>query len=212
MWRCKYLYRGSSLFIVDVSQRFSRVFVKKSHPSGKCNCRHCLEVRLTAYILGGLLSKLLSQISTRTYTRLNKRAYFSKVSLSSRLFQCRLFLLYFANTARKRRVNEEEERKRQGGKRKKVKRLKIQDCEWLFVLQTDCLLKGKLRPIGFFLSPLFISVSLSDSCAAAKFANWEPFFVRDSCCPIDLSTCSQLSHELSIWWLQFDLKELYGFC
>lgn len=124
MWRCKYLYRGSSLFIVDVSQRFSRVFVKKSHPSGKCNCRHCLEVRLTAYILGGLLSKLLSQISTRTYTRLNKRAYFSKVSLSSRLFQCRLFLLYFANTARKRRVNEEEERKEARRKKEESKETK----------------------------------------------------------------------------------------
>lgn len=118
VWCCKYSHRGSSLFIVDVSQRFSRVFVRKSHPSGKCNCRHCLEVRLTAYILGGLLSKLLSQISTRTYTRLNKRAYFSKVFLSSRLFQCRPFLLYFANTARKRRVNGKEEERREARRKK----------------------------------------------------------------------------------------------
>lgn len=177
VWRCKYLYRGSSLFIVDVSQRFSRVFVRKSHPSGKCNCRHCLEVRLTAYILGGLLSKLLSQISTRTYTRLNKRAYFSKVSLSSRLFQCRLFLLYFANTARKRRVNEEEEERKEARRKKKEsKETKNTRLRMAFCFTDGLPFKREASSHWLFpLASLYFCLSLSDSRTAAKFANWEPF-------------------------------------
>lgn len=93
-------------------------------------------------------------------------AFFEGLALISPHFKLCSSLLYLANRAERERMKEEEKEKT--GKqrererdRQKVKRPKIQDCEWLFVLQTDCLLKEKLRLIGLFYSSLPFSLFLA---------------------------------------------------
>lgn len=105
----------------------------------------------------------------------NKRAYFSKVSLSSRLFQCRLFLLYFANTARKRRVNEEEEERKEARRKKKEsKETKNTRLRMAFCFTDGSPFKREASSHWLFpLASLYFCLSLR--FALAKFANWEPF-------------------------------------